>query len=454
MENKFLTNTTENSFLEELKSSLEKCVSFSFSVSFIKKAGLILIQKEIENALKRGVKGKIITSTYQNFTDIPSLEQFLEWTRVYKNFECHLDFECFGERGFHSKGYLFEYENSIEIIIGSSNITRFALLKNIEWNISLYSKNIIETYNNAQIEFDYLWNETLELNESLIDLYRLRIDYAIEKWDMDYINPNSLSVNPNSMQRKALKEIRRYRDMGVDKALVISATGSGKTYLAAFDARNFEAKRLLYIVHRDVILKDAINTFLNVFGTEKTYGLFTGSKNELDNDFIFASTAMLSRHLDDFSPNEFDYIVYDEVHHIVADSGMKIFEYFKPDFMLGLTATPERMDNKDIFGLFEQNIPYELRLRDAIINDLVVPFHYYGIRTKLADYKDKDRMKVAKEIGRPENVSFIASEIEKHRKKDEKLKCLAFCTTIQHCSLMAEELREEGYNAIALTGKK
>ncbi|MBQ6221806.1 MAG: DUF3427 domain-containing protein, partial [Solobacterium sp.] len=276
--------------------------------------------------------------------------------------------------------------------------------------------------------------------------------YALEKWDMDYINPDTFSVNPNSMQRRALKEIRRYRDTGVNKALVISATGSGKTYLAAFDARNFGAKRLLYVVHRDMILKDARDTFMNVFGSERTYGLYTGAQQDLHCDFVFASTAMLSRHIRDFDPHEFDYIVYDEVHHIVADSGNKIFQYFHPEFMLGLTATPERMDNKDIFGLFDQNIPFELRLRDAILNDLVVPFHYYGIRTKLADYKDQDRMKVAKEIAKQENVEFISSQIEKHKKPNEKLKCLAFCTNIQHCKLMAEEFVEMGYNAISLTG--
>ena len=452
MKDKFLTNYSDEIFIDRIKRGLKICRSFCFSVSFIKKAGLVMLEKDIEEALRKGSIGRIITSTYQNFTDIPSLELFLEWSKKYDNFFCHLDMECFGENGFHTKGYLFDYGDSKEIIIGSSNITRFALLKNIEWNISLYSDNSIEAYNQAVQEFESLWERTFELNKDIVERYRLLLDYAIEKWDMDYINPDTMSINPNSMQRKALKEIRRYRDMGVDKALIISATGSGKTYLAAFDARNYDAKRLLYIVHRDVILKDALKSFFSVFGSSRTYGMYTGSRNELGNDFIFASTSMLSRHLDEFAKNEFDYIVYDEVHHIVAESGKRIFEYFKPEFMLGLTATPERMDNKDVFALFEQNIPYELRLRDAILNDLVVPFHYYGIRTKLADYGDKERMKVAREIARNENVAFIAGEIEKHRKENEKLKCLAFCTNLQHCAQMAEEFCELGYNAIGLTG--
>lgn len=452
MKNLFLTNYTDVSFLDKVKESLSRCKAFCFTVSFVKKAGLILIERDLKDALARGAVGKIITSTYQNFTDIDSLKTFLDWTKQYDNFQCHLDFECFGDNGFHTKGYLFEYNDEVEIIVGSSNITRYALLKNEEWNISLISKESIESYDRAVNEFDKLWNATLELNEDLINEYRFRLDYAIEKWDMDYVSVDSLTINPNSMQRKALKEIRRYRDTGVNKALVISATGSGKTYLAAFDARNHNAQRLLYVVHRDVILKDAKDTFANVFRNEHTYGLYTGNRKDIDCDYVFASTQMLARHLDEFDPHEFDYIVYDEVHHIVADSGHKIFDYFKPSFMLGLTATPERMDNKDVFGLFDQNIPYELRLRDAILNDLVVPFHYYGIRTQLADYRDRDRIKVAKEIAKVENVEFISGEIEKHKLPDRKLKCLAFCTNISHCKQMASAFVEMGYSAEALTG--
>lgn len=451
MRDEFLSNVN-TSFLNKIKSNLKKCKSFNFSVSFIKKAGLVLLEREIEEALERGAKGRIITSTYQNFTDIGSLEQFYNWQKEFDNFECHLDYECFGDNGFHTKGYLFEYDDSIEFIVGSSNITRFALLKNYEWNVSLISKDNLESYNDALIEFELIWNKTLELDTKLIEKYRLQLDYAIEKWDMDYVNAMDAKINPNSMQRKALRELRRYRDTGVKKALIISATGSGKTYLAAFDARNFGAKRLLYIVHRESILKDAKESFVKVFGAERTYGFYTGNENSLEADFIFATSNMLGRHLDSFKKDEFDYIIYDEVHHVVAETGKKIFEYFEPEFILGLTATPERMDNQDIFTLFDQNVPFELRLRDAINNDLVVPFHYYGIRDQLVDYSSKDKMTIAKNIAEQNNIEFIKSQIEKYRKPGEKLKCIAFCTNIQSCRLMAEELYEEGYHTISLTG--
>lgn len=453
MKDLFLTNYSDLSFLDRIKDCFKKCNSFTLSVSFIKKAGLVLFQREIEEALERGAIGRIITSTYQNFTDIASLKDFLAWQNKYDNFECHLDMNCFGENGFHSKGYLFEYDDSIEIIVGSSNITRFALLKNIEWNISLISKNNIESYDEAIKNFEYLWDRTFKLSEDVIKQYNFVLDYAIEKWDMDYINPLTQNIVPNSMQRKALKELTRYRDTGVKRALIISATGSGKTYLAAFDARNFDAKRVLFVVHRETILKDTKQTFMNVFGAEKTCGLYTGNSKNLDCDFVFASSNMLARHLTEFDKNEFDYICYDEVHHIVAECGKKILNYFNPEFLLGLTATPERMDNQDIFELFEQNVPFELRLRDAINNDLVVPFHYYGIRDDLINYGEDDKNKVSKNIAESDNVDFIVKEIEKHRLPNEKLKAVAFCTNIAHCSLMANELAMRGYSTVTLTGE-
>lgn len=451
MTNQFITNNTEITFLDKLKNSFERCSSFYLSVSFIKKAGLVLFEKILEEALKRGVKGKIITSSYQNFTDIASLNTFYKWMTIYHNFECHLDLNCFEDKGFHSKGYIFDYDNSYEFIVGSTNITRFALLKNIEWNVSLEENHEFDSVLSAKKEFEFLWNKTLPLDPQLIKKYQLQLEYSIEKWDMDYDDPVTSNIQPNFMQRKALKELIRYRDMGVNKSLIVAATGSGKTYLAAFDARNYDAKRLLFVVHRDKILVDAKETFMKVFGAERTYGLYVGNKKDQDADFIFASNQLLSKHLDEFDPYEFDYIVMDECHHAAASSYKSIMKHFKPGFILGITATPERMDNQDVFELFDKNVPFELRLRDAIINNLVVPFHYYGIRDKLIDYGFSDNTKIAKEIAKVENIDFIKQEIEKHR-VNGKLKALAFCTSIAHARLMAEELEEVGYHAIALIG--
>ena len=453
MKDLFLTNYSKIRFIDALKEALNNCSSFLFSVSFIKKAGLILIKDEIENALIRGAKGKIITSTYQNFTDIPSLELFLSWMEKYPNFSCHLDYDSFKDNGFHSKGYIFEINNQYEFLIGSTNITRFALLKNIEWNVSLKRNNNDSVIKETINEFDYLRNRTLLLSQDSIKQYKILIDYAIEKWDMDYdINYENKKIMPNAMQRKALKELRRYRDMGVNKALIVAATASGKTYLSAFDARNFDAKRLLFIVHRDTILEDAKNTFQKVFMSRRTYGLFTGVEKNLEADFIFATNVTMSLHLDYFDPKEFDYIIFDECHHITASTYQKIMNYFKPHFLLGLTATPERMDNQDVFDLFDKNVPYELRLKDAIKNDLVVPFKYFGVRDNFIDYSTKEKVNFLSEYFKNGHIEMIAKEIENHR-QEGKLKAIGFCRSIEHAQMMSHKMNELGYSTVALTGK-
>ena len=452
MKESFLTNYSNDTFLQRLKGCFNKCYSFSLTVSFIKEAGLRLIQKEIENALNRGVKGRIITSTYQNFTDIPSLRIFKKWMDTYPNFSCHLDFNSFEDNGFHTKGYIFQTKNGYEFLVGSSNITRFALLKNIEWNVSLTRNKEDKIINEALLEFDSLWNKTNPLSEEIIKKYTTQIEYAIERWDMDY-GYNQIKVVPNAMQKAALKEIRRYRDMGEKRALIIAATASGKTFLAAFDAYNFNAKRLLFVVHRDTILNDAKKTFEKIFGSTRTYGLFTGQEKNLDADFIFATNTMMATHLDSFNPNDFDYIIFDECHHITNTTYEKILNYFTPAFLLGLTATPERMDKQDVFAIFNYVVPYELRLRDAINNDLVVPFKYFAVRDEMIDYSDKEKVNFLKNYFKDDShIQFISNQIEKHR-PEGKLKAIGFCRSIDHAREMSLQMDGLGYHTTYLTGE-
>ena len=456
--NSFLTNYSEITFLDTIRDCLRKCSSFCFSVSFIKKAGLVLLNKDIEAALARGCIGRLITSTYQNFTDIESLRIFRLLMDQYPLFLCHLDFDSFHDAqystlGYHSKGYIFSFSDGhTEIIVGSSNITRYALKKNIEWDLHISSHPDEKVYLDAMKEFDSRWDNTPLLDRDLIHSYETRLMYSIERWDMDY-DLIRAKVKPNYMQRAALKELNRYRVMGITRAISICSAGSGKTYLAAFDALNFAPKRLLYIVHEASILKKALETFQSVFGPDVYCGLYTGQSKELDADFLFATNVLMARDLELFSPDAFEYIVIDECHHAVADSYKKIIEYFKPEFLLGLTATPERMDNQDVLSLFDGNVPFELRLRDAIINDLIVPFHYYGIRDQMIDYglpKSQERKMLA-QIADTEHCAFIHDEIEK-RRPEGKLKALVFCRNITHARQMSEALGEY-YKTAYLTGK-
>ncbi len=468
MTNNFLTNYTPESFLEHIKNNLRTCDSFCFSVSFIKKAGLVLLARDIEAAVDRGAVGRIITSTYQNFTDIESLRTFQHIMSNHSDdgsFECRLDYESFHDEqyqtlGYHSKGYIFTWDNECEIIVGSSNITRYALLKNIEWDVVVRENRNSDIYRQIMIEFEDKWNATEPLATELLKKYENRLNYAIERWDMDYNLP-SAETKPNYMQRKALKELNRYRVMGQSKALVVAAAGSGKTYLAAFDAFNFGPKKLLYIVGEGSILTKSLQTFQEVFGNSVTYGMYCQGYAERDADFLFASNIMMSKDKELFDPEAFDYIIVDECHHSVAATYKSIIEYFKPEFLLGLTATPERMDNQDVFELFDTNVPYELRLRDAIINELIVPFKYYGIRDHLVDYglgKSEER-KLVEQLANVDHCDFVAGEIEKHMPAG-KLKCLAFCKNITHARMMCETLGEivnsvtgKTYHTAYLTGK-
>ncbi len=457
MPNQFLTNYTEVTFLDKIKDNLRHCNAFYFSVSFIKKAGLVLLFKDIEAAAQRGAKGYIITSTYQNFTDIESLKSFYSLMERCPNFECHLDYECFHDKGYstlgyHSKGYLFEFDDSRELIVGSSNITRYALLKNIEWDVVVREEHDFKVYEQAMAEFKEKWNATHLLNSEIINLYANKLNFAIERWDMDY-DLSASDIKPNFMQRRALKELNRYRAVGTNRALVVAAAGSGKTYLAAFDALNFNPKRLLYIVHEGSILRKSLETFQDVFGSNVSYGIYSGTSKEFDADFVFATNITMCKTLELFAKNEFDYIIIDECHHATAETYKKIIAYFEPEFLLGLTATPERMDNQDVFELFDKNIPYELRLRDAIVNDLVVPFKYYGIRDSLIDYglsSNEERRMIA-QMANEEHCEFIAAQIEKYRPQG-KLKALAFCRNITHARMMCEAMAEHYYTAY-LTGK-
>lgn len=457
MEHQFLTNYTDITFLDKIKDNLRHCKSFDFSVSFIKKAGLVLLFKDIEAAVERGCKGRIITSTYQNFTDIESLKSFYALMGRCSNFQCHLDYESFhgtdySTLGYHSKGYLFEFADHRELVIGSSNITRYALLKNIEWDVSVKDYFVNGAYDDALKEFEEKWSVTELLNAELIVKYAQRLSYAIERWDMDY-DLSASKIKPNYMQKKALKELNRYRAIGVNRALTIASAGSGKTYLAAFDALNFNPKRLLYIVHEGSILRKSLETFQEVFGKNVSYGIYSGTSKESDADFVFATNITMCKTLELFSKDEFDYIIIDECHHATAETYKKIIGYFEPEFLLGLTATPERLDNQDVFELFDHNVPYELRLRDAIANDLVVPFKYFGIRDKLVDYGltgNEERRMIA-QMAKEDHCDFIAEQIEKHRPQG-KLKALAFCRNVTHARMMCEALGER-YHTAYLTGR-
>ncbi len=458
----FLTNYTPESFLDRLRKNLAICETFNFSVSFIKRPGLRLIYTAIEDALKRGAKGRIITSTYQRFTDVESLLCFEKLSERYPDFSCHLDYDNLLDQvgyfvlGFHSKGYLFSFaDGTVETVVGSSNLTFRALTQNIEWDLVSRSPS---AYREAMSEFEDKWNRTQPLSEESIESYRRecesRMMFAVGEWDLDFLDDNQ-RVAPNSMQVNALKELERLRMLGQSRALVVSAAGSGKTVLAALDAFRVHPSKLLYIAHDSSILVRAQQTFEKVFGPQIRMGIYNGEQKRMDADFLFSTNLTMANSLEFYDREEFDYIIIDECHHAAAATYRAIIEYFRPEFLLGITATPDRTDNADIYELFGNNLPYNLRLGEAIRSGLIVPFHYYGIRDQLISYDltSSRASAVWKEIASQANCDFIHEEIQKHRRPGEPLKAIGFCSNKLQAETMAREMQRYGYVTSYLTDR-
>ena len=451
---KLITNNEESSFYTELLSNLNACNRFYFSVAFISFSGLQLLLDAFKEAEKKNVKGQVIASTYLNFTDTKSLKKLKEFSNI--------DTKIYitdSAKGFHTKGYIFEYDDYYKILVGSSNITQTALKSNIEWNVRYISKTKSDSFVNEVIhEYNQLWEHTEVLNEEFIDQYESFLNEVNdfvkkEKEIFDY----KLEIKENPMQKKALENLESLRKNSQKKALVVAATGTGKTYLSAFDVKKMGVNRVLFLVHREVILNDAIKSFKNIM-PEKIVTKFQGTNKVLDAEITFAMVPTMynNGNYKLFSKDHFDYIIADEAHRAFSDSYKMVLDYFEPKFLLGMTATPERTDHGNIFEMFNNNIALEIRLRDALKEDLVIPFHYFGIKDVKADLKDIDISKideVAKRLSIKERVDFIIEKMLHYEHSGSKRKCLGFCATKDHAKYMAQAFDGLGYPSVALTGE-
>lgn len=368
----------------QLKMSMAKAKQIDIIVSFLMESGVRMILKDLKQALDRGARIRILTGNYLGITQ-PSALYLIK-----KELGNRVDLRFYNEkeRSFHPKSYIFHYENSNEIYIGSSNISRSALTSGIEWN---YRFSDIQDKKNYQLFYETF--EDLFLNHSIvIDEEELRrysknwkkpaVSKDLAKYDPAESDDNKVRMlfQPRGAQIEALYALEESRLEGASKGLVHAATGIGKTYLAAFDSAKY--KRVLFVAHREEILKQAAISFKNVRNSDD-YGFFYGKQKDTDKSVIFASVATLGRteYLSEkyFEKDYFDYIVIDEFHHAVTNQYKRIVSYFKPQFLLGLTATPERMDGKNIYEICDYNVPYEISLKEAINKGMLVPFHYYGI---------------------------------------------------------------------------
>jgi superfamily II DNA or RNA helicase/HKD family nuclease len=448
-----VSNTSQGDMYHEIYSSLANCKSFIFSVAFISFGGLQLLIKHLNDANIRGVPGKILTSDYQNFTDPKALRKLQQFT----NIETKIFLQAH-QGGFHTKAYVFDYENEIKLYIGSSNITESALLKNVEWNVKIISKREHPFVNEVMTAFEGLWERTQVIDERFLSEYESFIDSLreIQNAEERFVFREN-TVQPNSMQVKAIANLNLLRQKGEDRALVIAATGTGKTYMSAFDAQQFSPNRLLFIVHREDILHRAAESFKRVLGDRLDTGILSGTRHNRTAKYLFATIQTLLNHYESFSPEEFDYIVIDESHHAMAEGYQRVLDHFKPKFLLGMTATPERMDGYGLFSYFKNNVALEVRLFDAIDQNLVCPFHYFGVveaeGIDLSDLKDQQIDELAQRLSTHSRVEYILEQIELYGFAGKKLKALGFCASVKHAQFMAKEFNDRGIKSVVLSGE-
>ena len=435
---------------EVLKKSINESDEIIMNVSFIRDSGIKLLIDELKEAKEKGKKIKILTSDYMRVTEPNALYRLLEvgGVKIFNNPS---------NKSFHSKTYIFKRENQFEIYIGSSNISYSALITGVEWNYNFIKEKDAEV---AEIleEFGELYEKnSFELTLEWVREYekRYRKNEYGELFDKDEKLENR-EIEPIKFQIPALYELSKTREEGYKKALVIVGTGLGKTYLSVFDSKAFN--KILFIAHRDEILREARKSFQSFYGNKKTYGFFNGTKKENNKDIVFASISTLSKdeYLNEtwFSKKSFDYIVVDEFHHSSSKSYLKVLNYFEPKFLLGLTATPDRNDNGDIYKLCDYNIAYECDFRVGINNGWLVPFEYFGI------YDDTDYSLIPWRSGKYdllalENALVVEKRVENIFKKYMEYRknfTVGFCASINHCKVMNEYFRKKGIKSEIIIG--
>jgi len=447
-----LTNQKQpaKKILTSIIQELDLCDRFFISVAFVTTSGIATIINKLKELENKGVKGEILVSQYLNFTQPEALKRLSQFKNI------HLKVSTSGNT--HSKAYIFEKKGHYTLIVGSSNLTAQALTTNQEWNLKVTALDSSGLVDEVLRQFRSDFNSSTDVTPEYISEYEVLYSKLLIRNNGELpeeFKEESAVVSPNLMQEEALKNLQKLRDEDKNKALVISATGTGKTFLAAFDAKQFNSKKLLFVVHRLTIAKAALKTFKRVFGNEKTMGLFSGDKRELDCDFVFSTIQTISKveHLNKFSVDQFDYVIVDESHRSGADSYSKLLNYFTPKFLLGMTATPERTDGNNIFKLFDHSIAYEIRLNRAMEEDLLCSFHYYGVTDLFIDNSQVEELAMFNSLISEERVNRIIESSKFYGSDNGITRGLVFCSRKNEAQELSRLFNERGYRTVALIGE-
>lgn len=445
--------------LSSIEEELLSCEEFQISVAFITMSGITPLLQTFKELADKGVPGKILTTDYLMFSEPKALEKLASLTNIelkmYRSKEAGF--------GFHTKGYIFKQNGCYSMITGSSNMTLNALTKNKEWNTKLVSTEQGEYAKQILEEFDELWNSEHVIDYTdFIEQYKLEYELikqqkAIAKQE-PVVQLEQYKLKPNSMQLAFIQNLQKLRDNGAKRALLISATGTGKTYASAFAMRAENPQKVLFIVHREQIAKQAIRSYKKVFGKTKRFGLLSGTHKEYDADYLFSTMQMMAKPevMSRFARDKFDTIIIDEVHRAGADSYQRIMEYFQPKFWLGMTASPDRMDGFDIYGLFHHNIAYEIRLEEALEEDLLCPFHYFGI-TELdingQVFDDNTGLRNFANLVCDARVDNVLAKADYYGYSGDRVKGLVFCSRKDEAAELSKKFNERGYHTTFLCGE-
>ena len=467
---KLLTTGDDDPLLDQLISAIRHATEINIAVSFIRHSGLQLLLPALKARLgddeAEPVTCCILTSDYLQITEAKALKNLLSL----QSDNCEIKVFETGQinKSFHLKSYIFLQGNTPQktgsAFVGSNNISKAALTDAYEWCLRFdvnaeSSTDTQEEFAHIVKSFDELFHHSSAV--SLTNTWIKRYEQEQPANLQQFLKKESKTADPfipNLIQAEALAALKDTRHKGYSSGLVVLATGMGKTWLSAFDAKQMYAASILFVAHREEILNQAFETYAKLW-PEKSAGFYHGSAKQADKAMIFASVQTLSRdqHLTRFEPTHFDYIVVDEFHHASSNTYKKIIHYFEPKFLLGITATPDRPDQADILSLCANNLVYDKHLVDGIDSNILVPFHYYGILDETVDYEHipwRNGKFDPKALDAELATTRRAQHVFSHWKQHQQTRTLAFCASTRHADYMAEafnqQFGEKGLKGVAV----
>ena len=461
-----ISNSHGKKVLTVIEKEMKGCDDLFISVAFITMGGITPLLGTLKDLERQGTRGRILTTDYLMFSDPRALDKLASLSnldvRVFKTGENNI--------GFHTKGYMFHNGDNLRIIIGSSNLTQDAITKNHEWNTRLVSSMKGSYAKDIEAEFNDLWESSVcyeEYRDEYADLYansqkeREEITRLTRTLDLGY----SQVLQPNSMQEMFTFNIEEIIRSGGKRALLISATGTGKTYASAFAIRKLfsenilRGKKALFLSHREQINRQALNSYKRIFGKNIPMELLSGTQSDIKKarsaSFLFSTMNMMAKEYvrEQFSPQEYSVIILDECHRSGAESYQKIINYFRPELLLGMSASPERTDGFDVFQLFDHNIACEVRLQQALENEMLCPFHYFGITDLEIEGEDNSDLRRFRHLTSDRRVKYILDRAEYYGYSGQRVKGLIFCSRKDEAKELSDKFNATGrYNTIMLSG--